>query len=117
MDNLRAIAVFPKIEPGNVPKFKNLIKDLLVSVSSQKSILRYDVFFTSDDSSCIVLEEYDSAQAVIDHVDTNAEILGKLMDLGGKIEGKMFPQSQSGSAIAHIRENWDSTMHIHFAGK
>jgi quinol monooxygenase YgiN len=117
MESLRAVATFPHISPENLAEFKATARELLIEVGKQNSILRYDLFFTADEKSCIVLEEYASAQAVIDHVTTNAEVLRKLMALGGKIEGKMFPLSQASQGISHIRENWDSTMHFHFAGK
>ncbi len=117
MENLRAIAIFPKIESSNLANFKTLAAELITAVSAQKSILRYDLFFTADESSCVVLEEYETAQAVIDHVQANSELLGKLMELGGKIEGQIFPLSQAGPAISLIRQEWDSTIHFHFAGK
>ena len=117
MKNLRAVAEFPNIAPENLELFKGKLLDLIAAVSKQTSILRYDLFFNVDNSKCIVLEEYESPEAVIEHVSTNSALLSELSKLGGKIEGSMFPLSQSGDAINEIRVNWDSKMHFHFAGK
>jgi len=117
METLRAVAVFPYIAPEDLEAFKAKSLELLQAISQQSSILRYDLFFTSDNSRCVILEEYASPEAVIEHVTVNADLLGQLSTLGGKIEGSMFPTSQDGEAITAIRENWDSTMHVHFAGK
>ena len=117
MQTLRAIAEFPKIAPENYELFKEKALLLLNSVKNQNSILRYDLFFNAENSKCVILEEYEFPEAVIEHVRTNAGLLEELSVLGGKINGSMFPFSQNGSAISEIRENWDSKMHFHFAGK
>ena len=117
MEILRAVAVFPKIAPENLEDFKAKSLQLLAAVSNQSSILKYDLFFNADNSQCVVLEEYTSPDAALLHVTTNATLLAELSLLGGKIEGRMFPSSQEGEAISEIRNNWDSIMHFHFAGK
>ncbi len=117
MELLRAVAEFPHITPGNLAGFKQKAIQLLENVSKQETVLRYDLFFNADSSRCVILEEYQSPEAVIEHVKTNASLLAELSILGGKIEGSMFPSTQIGAAITEIREHWDSKMHYHFAGK
>ena len=117
METLRAVAEFPFIAPENYELFKEKALLLLHSVENQDSILRYDLFFDSENSKCVILEEYASADAVIEHVRVNAALLEELSSLGGKINGSIFPSNQNGNAISEIRENWDSKMHFHFAGK
>jgi quinol monooxygenase YgiN len=117
METLRAMAEFPYIAPENFELFKEKALLLLNSVKKQKSILRYDLFFDAENSKCVILEEYEFPDAVIEHVRNNAALLEELSSLGGKIKGSMFPLNQNGDAISEIRENWDSKMHFHFAGK
>jgi len=117
MNSMQAVAVFPSIAPENLEKFKELAHLMLLEVQKQDSIVRYDLFFNHDMTSCTVLEEYSSPEGVIEHVKKNAALLAELTALGGKIQGSIFPMSQDGSAIAEIRDNWDSEFHIHFAGK
>lgn len=117
MELLRAVAEFPQISQSDFEKFKLKALELLEAVSKQDSVLRYDLFFNADNSKCVILEEYQSPEAVIEHVKSNASLLAELSILGGKIEGSMFPSNQDGAAIGEIREHWDSKMHYHFAGK
>lgn len=117
MNSMQAIAVFPTIAPENLERFKELAQVMLLEVQNQESILRYDLFFNHDLTSCTVLEEYVSPEGVIEHVKKNAALLVELSALGGKIQGSVFPMSQEGSAISEIRDTWDSKFHTHFAGK
>jgi len=117
METLRAVAEFPYIAPENYELFKEKALLLLHSVKNQSSILRYDLFFNSENSKCVILEEYATPDAVMEHVRVNAALLEELSSLGGKINGSMFPSNQNGNAISEIREKWDSKMHFHFAGK
>ena len=117
MDNMMAVAIFPKIAPENLDQFKAIATKMLEEVKKQESILRYDMFFTADNSSCVVLEEYTSPDGVFEHVKKNSALLDQLTALGGKIEGSIFPMSSEGQAIADIRANWDAKFHTYFSGK
>ena len=68
MAKMFAVAIFPKIAPENLEQFKKVAEEMLVNVNEQDSVLRYDMFFTQDNSSCAVLEEYSSPEAVFEHV-------------------------------------------------
>lgn len=117
MENMSAVAIFPKIEPQNLEKFKSIVLSMLVEINKQESILRYEVFFNSDSSSCVILEEYDSPKGVFEHVKRNSKFLNELTKLGGKIEGSVFPLSSGGEALAEIKANWDTKFHVFFSGK
>ena len=117
MSNLRAVAIFPRIPEENLSAFKRIAQEMLIEVRKQDSILRYDLFFSENGSRCVVLEEYSSASGVIEHVERHAHFLEKLTELGGKIEGSMFPIGANDEALETIKANWDSRMHDHFAGK
>jgi len=90
---------------------------MLIEIQKQDSIVRYDMFFTKDQSKCVVLEEYSSPEALIEHVTRNAALLDQLTQLGGKIEGNIFSIGQEGDALKEIKNNWDSNFHSFFAGK
>jgi quinol monooxygenase YgiN len=117
MENLMAVAVFPKIEKENLARFKEVATEMLESIRSQDSILRYELFFTMDETSCVAIEEYVKPAGVFQHVQQHSKYLEELSVLGGKIKGSMFPLSSEGDDISNIRENWDSTMHRYFDGK
>jgi quinol monooxygenase YgiN len=117
MENLMAVAVFPDIAPDNLDRFKQVAEEMLASVTEMDCVLRYEMFFTIDNRSCVVLEEYESPAGVIEHVQRNVKALGELSMLGGQIQGSMFPLSSDGPEIALIRETWDSKMHTYFNGK
>lgn len=117
MENLMAVAVFPKIEKENLARFKEVATEMLESIRSQDSILRYELFFTMDETSCVAIEEYVNPAGVFEHVERHRKYLEELSALGGKIQGSMFPLSSEGKDISEIQENWDSTMHRYFDGK
>ena len=117
MSNLRAVAIFPNIPTENLNSFKSVAQEMLGEIRKQESILRYDLFFSENDDTCVVLEEYTSASGVFEHVERNSHFLKQLATLGGKIQGSMFPTGNSDPALENIKANWDSRMHFHFAGK
>ena len=57
-------------------------------IQKQESILRYDMFFSDNNTRCTVLEEFATPEGVFEHVKANADLLEQLTQLGGKIEGK-----------------------------
>jgi quinol monooxygenase YgiN len=117
MENLMAVAIFPRIAPEHLYQFKAVATEMLENINKQDSVIRYEMFFTSDYTACVVLEEYTSPKGVIEHVERNAKFLEELSVLGGKIEGSMFPLDNKGPEISEIRETWDSKMHTYFNGK
>ncbi len=117
MAKMFAVAIFPKIAPENLEQFKKVAEEMLVNVNEQDSILRYDMFFTQDNSSCAVLEEYSSPEGVFEHIKKNSKYLEQLTALGGKIEGSIFPMNDNGEALDEIKRNWDARVHRYFSGK
>ena len=117
MNKMSAVAIFPSISPENLDEFKTLLSQMLTVIQKQESILRYDVFFNSDSTRCVVLEEFSDPSGTIEHVNKNREILDKLVALGGAVDGSVFPESQEGAALAEIRAGWDTKIHTYFAGK
>lgn len=117
MNSMFAVAIFPEIKAENLARFKELAGEMLKVISQQDTITRYDMFFNSDSTQCVVLEEYSEPQGVIDHVKKNAEILAQLVELGGAINGSVFPMNQRNDALDEIKAGWDTKVHSFFAGK
>ncbi len=117
MNNMSAVAIFPQIAAENLEEFKKLMSEMLLVIKAQESILRYEIFFNSDSTRCVILEEYSDPTGVIEHVKKNALILEKLIALGGSIDGSVFPMNQQGAALDEIRAGWDTKIHTYFAGK
>jgi quinol monooxygenase YgiN len=117
MNNMSAVAIFPSIAPENLEEFKKLMSQMLLVIKEQETILRYEIFFNSDSTKCVVLEEYSDPAGVIEHVKKNDAILEKLVALGGAIDGSVFPMNQEGAALDEIRAGWDTKIHTYFAGK
>ena len=115
--SLYAVAVFPKIEPENLFQFKVVAEEMLRGIQDLESVVRYDIFFSIDNTRCVVLEEYATAAGVFEHVNKHAHFLDELIRLGGRIQGQMFPIEDESKELKTIRENWDSEMHQHFGGK
>lgn len=114
---MRAVATFTYIAPENLAEFKSVAAQMLKNIEEQESVLRYDMFFNTDSTRCVVLEEFLSPEGVLEHVSRNAVLLDQLVKLGGKIEGSIFPISEDGDALNEIKNTWDSAFYIHFAGK
>ncbi len=57
MGNLRAVAIFPNIPAENLNLFKSVAQEMLGEIRKQESILRYDLFFSENEDTCVVLEE------------------------------------------------------------
>ena len=117
MDNMMAVAIFSNIEPDNIEKFKTIASEMLNEINKQESILRYELFFSLDNRSCVVLEEYTSPEGVFEHVRRHSAYLDQLTALGGKIAGSVFPMSNDSTALSEIMENWDTKVHSFFTGK
>jgi quinol monooxygenase YgiN len=117
MNTFRAVAVFPHIEPNDFEEFCKIAEQMMQVIRKQKSILRYDMFFSEKNTRCTILEEYTDAQAVFEHVEKNGKFLDQLTTLGGKIQGNVFPTGENNAALEEIRNNWDSVYHNHFLGK
>ena len=117
MSTFRAVAVFPYIDSANLEEFCAIATEMMKVIEQQDSILRYDMFFTENNTRCTILEEYTHPEAVFEHVQKNSKLLDKLTALGGKIEGSVFPMGHDGAALEEIRTNWDSKYHEHFLGK
>ena len=117
MNNMSAVAIFPSIAPENLDEFKKLMSEMLLIIKEQATILRYEIFFNSDSTRCVILEEYSDPAGVVEHVNKNDAILKRLIALGGAIDGSVFPMNQEGEALAEIRAGWDTKIHTYFAGK
>ena len=70
-----------KFRGGELEEFKRLSAQLMEIVRSQDTgTLQYEIYFSEDQSDCIVLERYRDSEALVDHA-------GHLGALGRAIPG------------------------------
>ena len=70
-----------ELREGELEEFKRLSAQLMEIVRSQDTgTLQYEIYFSEDQSDCIVLERYRDSQALVEHA-------GHLGDLGRAIPG------------------------------
>ena len=79
MSELQGIARF-KFHEGKLEDFKRLAAQCMEIVRTEDTgTLQYDIYFSDDQSECIVLERYRDSEALIEHAahlgDLNAAIL------------------------------------------
>lgn len=115
MDQIRVSAVFPSIAPGDVAEFKQVAAATLELTVPEPGTLQYDWYVNADETTCEVRETYADSDAMLAHVGNVGELLGRLVELGGGLEGSVFgsPSAELAEAIAPF----SPTMYGHFQGK
>jgi len=78
------------IDPANLAGFKELAADLMASTQGEDGTLRYDWFFTDDETWCEVREIFADSDAVLVHAGNAGERLGRLVALGGGLKLELF---------------------------
>lgn len=78
-------ATFGPIDPANLAEFKAVGRELMATTKDEPGTLRYDWFFTEDESHCEIREIYTDSAAVFVHMANAAEALGRLAPLGGNL--------------------------------
>ena len=90
MKKIHLIAIF-RIHPGKLEAFKDLASQCVAAVKkNEPHALRYDWFYSADQSECRVLETYADSDAVFAHMANVGPMLGQLLtmtDFGGEVYG------------------------------
>ena len=98
-NELQGIARF-KIHEGTLEEFKRLSAQCMEIVRTRDTgTLQYEIYFSDDQSECIVLERYRDSDALIEH----AEHIGDLMEAivaTGSVSGELL-----GEPSAELRAN------------
>ena len=91
-----------KFREGELEEFKRLSAQLMEIVRSQDTgTLQYEIYFSEDQSDCIVLERYRDSEALVEHA-------GHLGDLGRAIPG-LVASELLGEPSADVRAKLDGS--------
>lgn len=90
MNKVHFTARFVKIKKEDLEKFKALAARLLEVTREEPGNLEYDYFLSPDESVCVVRETYVDAAAVFAHMEGMAELLPRLVELGGGFEAECY---------------------------
>jgi len=106
MKNIQLTAKF-KIHTGKVDEFKSIAADCVTAVkNNEKGALQYDWFFSSDETECIVRENYTDSNAVLAHMGNVGELLGQLLGMADfelEVYGKMSEELQNAATGLYPR--------------
>lgn len=105
MPKLDLIARF-QIPEGRLEGFKPLAAECLAAVREKDpGTSRYDWFLDESGTDCVVIETYDNSEALLAHVETVQEPLGKALEfttLSLELYGDPSPALRE--ALAHLRQ-------------
>ncbi|MEZ0364856.1 putative quinol monooxygenase [Mycobacterium sp. pUA109] len=90
MGEIQLRATFPNIANEQLEEFKALAQDAVVSVRGEAGALQYDWFLSDDQTKCVVLEKYESSEAVLAHLANAGALIGRLAKLGGGLDIEVF---------------------------
>lgn len=88
MSEIQVSGSFPSVPSQNLAAFKQLINEA-VQISREKDpgTLQYEWFFNEDESACAIRERYASSEAMLAHMGNLGHVLGKLVEVGGGLQG------------------------------
>lgn len=90
MDEIQLNAVLPSISPGDLAEFKKVAARCLELTEKEATTLRYDWFFSDDETRCVVRETYADSDAILAHMANMGGLIGQLAELGGGLEVEVF---------------------------
>ena len=95
MKKISVIARF-KIHPGKLDEFKEAAAECLALVKEKDpATLRYEWFLSGDQTEAIILEIYETSEAMLAHMNNVGEPLGRLMamaDMSAEVFGDPSPE-------------------------
>ena len=84
MGELQGVSHF-KFHEGEVEEFKRLAGECMqIARTKDTGTLQYEVFFSGDESECMVIERYTDSEALIEHA-TNLGELGEAIVATGLV--------------------------------
>jgi quinol monooxygenase YgiN len=91
MSELLGIARF-RFHEGRVGEFKRLSAEAVEIVRAQDTgTLQYDIFFSDDQSECIVIERYRDSEALIEHAEHIGDLANAIIATGS-VTGELLGQ-------------------------
>ena len=115
MKQLQVTATIPRIPRDNLSEFKRLAGEALKITAEEPGVLQYDWFFNEDESKCVVREIYADSDAVLTHLGFVADLLGKIIEVGGGIEIEVF--GDPSDALLEATAAMHPTVYSYFQGK
>ena len=83
MSELQGIGRFKFDEVGKLEEFKRLSAQAMEIVRAKDTgTLQYEIYFSDDQSECIVLERYRDAEALLEHGANLGELGGAILATG-----------------------------------
>lgn len=99
MGAIQGVARF-RIHPGKLDEFKRLSAECMrLAREKDKGTLRYELFFSEDQTECVVHEEYVDSEACIAHFQNmgdNAAAIFAIVDSYGEMWGEPSPELRKG---------------------
>jgi quinol monooxygenase YgiN len=93
---LQGIARF-KFHAGKVEEFKRLSAQCMEIVRTKDTgTLQYDVFFTDDQSECIVLKRYRDSEALIEHAAHIGDLITEAILATAEVSGELLGELSAG---------------------
>ena len=106
MSELQGIARF-KFHEGKLEEFKRLAAHAMQIVRTKDTgTLQYDIYFTDDQSECIVHERYRDSEALIEHVSHLGDLMEAVLATGsvsGEILGEPSAELRAMMANSEVR--------------
>jgi quinol monooxygenase YgiN len=87
---IHLVAQFPKIAPGDLAEFKQIVAEMVTITRAESGVLAYDWYFSPDETICVVRETYIDSDAVLSHAPGIADRLARLIELGGGMEAECY---------------------------
>jgi quinol monooxygenase YgiN len=115
MRQLQVTSRFPSIAKEDLAEFKRVASELTEATANEPGTLQYAWFFNADETECVALEMYTDSNAVMAHLGAVAELLRRIVQLGGRPKLDIF-----GHPSAELRQRLDGaqpTIHSHFQSK
>jgi quinol monooxygenase YgiN len=115
MQQLQISATFPNISPDAADQFKQLAAEALATIRGEPGTLRHDWFFSDEGAECVVHETYTSSDAFLVHLAGAGPLLGRLVELGGGLELKIF--GEPSAALCEAVADFQPQIYTYSQGK
>jgi quinol monooxygenase YgiN len=106
VSELQGIARF-RFHEGKVEEYKRLSAQCMEIVRARDTgTLQYEIYFTEDQSECIVLERYRDSEALIEHASNLGDLAEAILATGevsGELLGEPSPQLRENLADGPVR--------------
>jgi quinol monooxygenase YgiN len=95
-------SAFMKIHDGKLNEFKDLCTQIIQAIkTSEPDTTQFDLFFNTDETVCVVREDYRDSSAMLVHLSNVGALLGKILQISDmELEIYGNPSEELRAAIA-----------------